>query len=207
MFCTSVSIRLFGSHQTPKKTISALASALFTYNSHSHVLVTFKHDVRGLYQRPSFFCVRCPPLPCDGLHRLRRTAPARHIYPPMLSLVVGPKYVGPIHGRVLLASSAAALAGPSILLSLRSKSEMSAIHDLVAKVDPARFQQVFSAGVEDAQALIEVSLACLIQGRGAVELLLYGTGIGTICSCKSFKDTSATRSKISSTLIFTSCVW
>ncbi|CAM9220897.1 unnamed protein product, partial [Laminaria digitata] len=67
----------------------------------------------------------------------------------------GPKYVGPIHGRVLLASSAAALAGPSILLSLRSKSEISAIHDLIAKVDPARFQQVFSAGVEDAQALIE----------------------------------------------------
>lgn len=68
----------------------------------------------------------------------------------------GPKYVGPIHGRVLLASSAAALAGPSILLSLRSKSEMAAIEDLVAKVDPARFQQAFSASVEDVQALIEV---------------------------------------------------
>ncbi|CAM9419845.1 unnamed protein product [Sphacelaria rigidula] len=68
----------------------------------------------------------------------------------------GPKYVGPIHGRVLLASSAAALAGPSILLSLRSRSEVSAIHDLVSKVDPARFQQVFHAGVEEAQALIDV---------------------------------------------------
>lgn len=65
--------------------------------------------------------------------------------------------MGPIHGRVLLASSAAALAGPSILLSLRSKSEVSAIHDLVSKVDPARFQEVFNARVEDAQALIEVS--------------------------------------------------
>lgn len=70
----------------------------------------------------------------------------------------GPKYVGPIHGRVLLASSAAALAGPSILLSLRSQSEVSAIHDLVSKVDPARFQQVFHAGVEEAQALIDVSI-------------------------------------------------
>ena len=79
---------------------------------------------------------------------------------------VGPKYVGPIHGRVLLASSAAALAGPSILLSLRSKSEMSAIHDLVAKVDPARFQQVFSAGVEDAQALIEVSRGFSFRAGG-----------------------------------------
>lgn len=70
---------------------------------------------------------------------------------------IGPKYVGPIHGRVLLASSAAALAGPSILLSLRSKSETAAIQDLVAKVDPARFQQAFSAGVEETQALIEVT--------------------------------------------------
>lgn len=65
--------------------------------------------------------------------------------------------MGPIHGRVLLASSAAALAGPSILLSLRSKSELAAIQDLVSKVDPARFQQVFNTGVEDAQALIDVS--------------------------------------------------
>lgn len=65
--------------------------------------------------------------------------------------------MGPIHGRVLLASSAAALAGPSILLSLRSKSETAAIHDLVSKVDPARFQQVFNTGVDDAQALIDVS--------------------------------------------------
>lgn len=65
--------------------------------------------------------------------------------------------MGPIHGRVLLSSSAAALAGPSILLSLRSKSETAAIHDLVSKVDPARFQQVFNTGVDDAQALIDVS--------------------------------------------------
>ena len=60
------------------------------------------------------------------------------------------------------------------MLSLRSKSEMSAIQDLVAKVDPARFQQAFSAGVEDAQALVEVGRA-FRQGRGVVELLLYRT--------------------------------
>lgn len=78
-------------------------------------------------------------------------------YPPLgSSYCPGPKYVGPIHGRVLLASSAAALAGPSILLRLRSQSEVSAINDLVEKVDPARFQQVFNAGVEETQALIDV---------------------------------------------------
>lgn len=58
---------------------------------------------------------------------------------------------------MLLANAAAALTGPSIVLGLRSRSENDAMHDLVAKTDPARFQQTFSSGVDDAQALIEVS--------------------------------------------------
>lgn len=57
----------------------------------------------------------------------------------------------------MLGSSAAALAGPSILLNLRSRSEVAAIHDLVNKVDPTRFRDVFNSGVENAQALIDVS--------------------------------------------------
>lgn len=91
---------------------------------------------------------------CD-CHTFGRLSPLDLL--PFAYVSVGPKYVGPIHGRVLLASSGAALAGPSILLSLRSKSETAAIHDLASKVDPNRFQQVFSTGVEDAQALIDVS--------------------------------------------------
>lgn len=67
----------------------------------------------------------------------------------------GTKNVGPIHGRMLLYASAAALAGalyrpyemksrpywslmagPSLLLTLRSRSEMAAINDLLSKVSP-----------------------------------------------------------------------
>ncbi|CAM9336130.1 unnamed protein product [Choristocarpus tenellus] len=67
----------------------------------------------------------------------------------------GSKYVGPIHGRVMLASSAAALAGPSILLNLRARSEVQAIEELLEKVDPARFQQTFNVSMDQAPALME----------------------------------------------------
>lgn len=53
-------------------------------------------------------------------------------------------------------SSAAAFAGPTFLLSLRSKSEMSAMKDLLEKVDPARFLEAFNTRIEDAQTLIDV---------------------------------------------------
>ena len=46
----------------------------------------------------------------------------------------GSKYVGAIHGRMLLYSSVAALAGPTLLLNLRSYSERNFILDLVSKV-------------------------------------------------------------------------
>jgi hypothetical protein len=46
----------------------------------------------------------------------------------------GAKNVGPIHGRMLLFSSAAALGGPTLLLKLRAISERSAIDALLLKV-------------------------------------------------------------------------
>jgi MFS family permease len=65
----------------------------------------------------------------------------------------GAKYVGPIHGRFLLASTAASLAGPAVLLSLRSAAEQSAVADLVALADPGRFEAAFGAPVADAADL------------------------------------------------------
>jgi MFS family permease len=46
----------------------------------------------------------------------------------------GTKSVGAIHGRMLLASSAAALMGPYMLLKLRAIAEKTAIDDLLTKV-------------------------------------------------------------------------
>ena len=67
----------------------------------------------------------------------------------------GPKYVGANHGRMLLASSAAAIMGPSMILTLRNAGERSAINGLLQHIDAATFQQKFGADISEAQQLIE----------------------------------------------------
>ena len=48
----------------------------------------------------------------------------------------GPKYVQAIHGRFLLAATLSTILGPSLLLNLRKSAEISAIQELLAKVNP-----------------------------------------------------------------------
>jgi len=66
----------------------------------------------------------------------------------------GQKFVGPIHGRMLLFVSVAALAGPRMLTTLRNISEQEAIANLLAKIEPVRFEQLFGAPMEQAQSLL-----------------------------------------------------
>lgn len=77
------------------------------------------------------------------------------IMPAYESDLFGSKYVGANHGRFLLWSTAAALAGPSLLLALRSRSEQAALEGLLQNVDPARFHGAFGAPLDRAQELIE----------------------------------------------------
>ncbi len=56
------------------------------------------------------------------------------ILPAYESDLFGSKYVGPIHGRMLLFSTASALVGPSIILKLTSAAESNAIQGLLTKV-------------------------------------------------------------------------
>eukprot|EP01041_Mallomonas_annulata_P011127 gene11128-23259_t len=65
----------------------------------------------------------------------------------------GAKNVGAIHGRMLLYTSCAALAGPTLLLTLRSHSEKLAIGKLLETIDPMKFQETFGAPVEKAYEL------------------------------------------------------
>ena len=67
----------------------------------------------------------------------------------------GAKYVGPIHGKFLLASSAAALSGPSLLLALRKRSETNALQDLLEKVNPEKFKEFFGVDLSHASELID----------------------------------------------------
>lgn len=83
------------------------------------------------------------------------------ILPAYESDMFGVKYVGANHGRMLLASTAAALAGPSLLVTLRSNSERNAIQELLPSIDPALFTEKFGSSMDNARALIDVRCATI----------------------------------------------
>lgn len=68
--------------------------------------------------------------------------------------IFGQKYVGPIHGRMLLFASAAAMTGPGLISSLRGRAESSAMDGLMGKVSPETFEKTFGAPMTSAQDLI-----------------------------------------------------
>ena len=67
----------------------------------------------------------------------------------------GSKYVGPIHGKFLLAAASSSLSGPPLLLALRKRSEMNAINDLLGKINPEKFQEFFGVDTSHVNELIE----------------------------------------------------
>jgi MFS family permease len=75
----------------------------------------------------------------------------------------GAKYVGAIHGRMLLASTAGSLIGPSLLLKLRGNSERGAIKELMDSVDPAKFEQAFGAPVNSIDSLIKAKTVTITK--------------------------------------------
>merc|ERR1719308_142977 len=86
----------------------------------------------------------------------------------------GPKYVGAIHGRFLLAATVSTILGPGLLLNLRKISENAAIQDLLSKVDPNKFQAAFGADISSAPTLIEaktltISKLMTIMPEGTVD--------------------------------------
>jgi hypothetical protein len=86
--------------------------------------------------------------------------------PAYLADMFGTRYVGGIHGRLLTAWSLAGVLGPVAITMLRERSIDSAIRDLVAMIDPARFQTAFGAGVDELDALIgqqTVTIAKLME--------------------------------------------
>ena len=56
------------------------------------------------------------------------------VLPAYESDIFGPKHVGAIHSRFLLAATAASIAGPALLLNLRSSAEKDAITQLMTKI-------------------------------------------------------------------------
>jgi MFS family permease len=86
--------------------------------------------------------------------------------PAYLADMFGTRYVGGIHGRLLTAWSLAGWLGPMAITVLRQRSIDAAIRDLVGRVDPARFQAAFGAGVDELETLVAqqtVTIAKLME--------------------------------------------
>ena len=86
----------------------------------------------------------------------------------------GPKYVGPIHGRFLLAAAVSTTLGPALILNIRKMAETRALADLLSKVDPQAFTAKFGADLSSAQSLIEaktltISKLMTIMPAGTVD--------------------------------------
>merc|ERR1719260_449243 len=80
----------------------------------------------------------------------------------------GPKYVGAIHGRFLLAATVSTILGPGLLLNLRKMAETEALTDLLSKVDPVAFASKFGADISSAPTLIEAKTLTIskLGGKG-----------------------------------------
>jgi len=99
----------------------------------------------------------------------------------------GPKYVGAIHGRFLLAATVSTILGPGLLLNLRKMAENEALTDLLSKVDPVAFASKFGAEISSAPTLIEaktltISKLMTIMPEGTVDPspFLYNTTMYTM---------------------------
>lgn len=78
----------------------------------------------------------------------------------------GTKNMGAVHGRMLIASAGASLAGPSVLLWLRGREEHRNIMELVAKIPEQQFQDKFgvpSTEVADLIAAKTVTISKLLE--------------------------------------------
>ena len=86
--------------------------------------------------------------------------------PAYLADMFGTRYVGGIHGRLLTAWSTAGVLGPLAITSLRDSASTTAINNLSATIDPARFRSTFGAELDQLEQLVDqntVTIANLME--------------------------------------------
>ena len=85
--------------------------------------------------------------------------------PAYLADIFGTKYVGGIHGR-LTAWSTAGVLGPVAITQFRQGSMENAIENLVSKISPEKFQEIYGAPIEQLSLLVKqktVTISSLMQ--------------------------------------------
>ena len=75
--------------------------------------------------------------------------------PAYLADIFGTKYVGGIHGRLLTAWSTAGVLGPVAITQLRQNSVDNAIADLVNKISPEKFSEIYGDTIENLSLLVQ----------------------------------------------------
>ncbi len=86
---------------------------------------------------------------------------AYSMLPALEADLFGKKAITATHGRMLLASSTAAIAGPSLIVALRSSAEVSAIRNLAQLCNPEDFFNRFGAPLSSLDQLIETKLVTI----------------------------------------------
>eukprot|EP00658_Telonema_sp_P-2_P031837 TRINITY_DN23741_c0_g1_i7.p1 TRINITY_DN23741_c0_g1~~TRINITY_DN23741_c0_g1_i7.p1 ORF type:complete len:244 (-),score=70.90 TRINITY_DN23741_c0_g1_i7:293-1024(-) len=99
------------------------------------------------------------------------------VMPSYLGKVFGPQHAGAIMGRHLTAYSAAAVAGPGLLMGLRDVSVRDGFDTLAQQVDPVVFEQKFGVPLEQLPMLIEAKSITIAQ---MMEISAAGTFDPTI---------------------------
>ena len=77
------------------------------------------------------------------------------VAPAYVGDLFGAKHQSPIFGRLLTAWSSAAICGPILLTTLRSRSYDASARELAAQIDPATFESTFGAPVENLTTLLD----------------------------------------------------
>ncbi len=80
---------------------------------------------------------------------------AYSMMPALEADLFGKKAITATHGRMLLASSLAAVTGPSVIVALRARAEFTAIRNLAEQCDALTFQEKFGAPLSSLEQLIE----------------------------------------------------
>ena len=76
------------------------------------------------------------------------------VLPAYIADLFGQKHAGAIHGKLLTAWAASAVAGPMGLAFLRGQATDHAMHDLLSKVtDATRFETYFGCSLDDSERI------------------------------------------------------
>jgi MFS family permease len=94
------------------------------------------------------------------------------VLPAYVADTFGQKHVGTIFGRILTGFPVAAMVGPLVLSTLRSRANEAAIKDLTAKCDPALFFDKFGAMPDKLSELVEAKTVTIAR---LMEILPEGT--------------------------------